>query len=149
MGEDDVPLEGVYQRLAEELLAGFRAEGNVLVTGKDRIEFRPSQLGYEILLGPLRLGETPDNYFLVYLTQLFEGKDDASLQEMRRFSEDKRLVQATELQGTIGFDGREYDVGKRKVGYSRRYFDCSCPDWKYRRKLGGCKHIAALRLLDV
>jgi len=150
MGEEDTSTpRDIYQELAIKILKGYRVEENSIVAGDRRIEFAPAQLGYDIALDGSPLGNTVDNYFLVYLSELFEDRDEDSLDKIRRLSEDKRTLQATELQGTIAPDGRGYDIGDRRVEYSTRYFKCSCPDWKYRRRLGGCKHIAALRILDV
>lgn len=149
MGEGGFPLEGVYQGLSEKILNGYRVEGNHLVVEGEDVEFRTCPIGYEIFLGAQRLGTTTEDFFLVHLTELFEDDDADSLERLRRFADDKRLIQAVELQSTIRAAGREFEIGSHMVGYSRRYFDCDCPDWKFRRKLGGCKHIAALRLLDV
>ena len=95
------------------------------------------------------LYQVVDDHFLVRLTELFEDDDPGALERLKTLSGDKRLIQALELQSTIRSAGKEFRIGTHAVGYSRRYFDCDCQDWKYRRKLGGCKHIAALRLLDV
>ena len=147
--EEPNPPKGIYQELADDILHGYRVEGNSITTGGKRIDFSPSDLGYEISLGGNTLGKTADNYFLTYLSELFEDRDEETLGRIRTLLEDKRTIQATELQGTITSDGRSYDIGGRRVEYSSRYFKCSCPDWKFRRRLGGCKHIAALRILDV
>jgi hypothetical protein len=149
VGDQENPsLEGLHQKLAAKILNGYRIEGNSLFTGGTEVSFEPSEFGYDIRFGSRELGNTSDNYFLVYLTELFEGKDQA-LERLRMLEQDKRTIQATELQGAISADGRGFVVGSRKVGHSARYFQCSCPDWKFRRRLGGCKHIAALRLLDI
>ena len=139
----------VYRDLAKRILKGYDVEVGALVAGGRRVDFTPCEVGYDITLGSLHLGNTVDNYFLVHLTELFEGDDGDALRHFKELSKDKRLLQATELQGSIQREGRSYAVGDRKVGYSSTYFDCTCPDWKYRRRLGGCKHIAALRLFDV
>ncbi len=141
--------EGAYRDLAKGILRGYEVEGRTLIAGGKHVEFTPSEVGYDIHAGPLHLGQTLDNYFLVHLTELFEGEDQDALLRFRKLSKDKRLIQAMELQGSIEREGKLYAVGDRKVGYSSTYFECSCPDWKYRRRLGGCKHIAALRLFDV
>ncbi len=142
-------MEGIYQGLAKDILVGYRIEGESLLTGDRRIDFKPAKLGFDIFLEPIHLGNTADNYFLVYLTELFEGRDREALNRMRQLADDRRTIQATELQGTIERQANGFAVGRREVGYSTRYFKCSCPDWKFRRRLGGCKHIAALRLLEV
>ena len=139
----------VYRDLAKRILKGYDVEGGALIAGGKQVDFTPCEVGYDITLESLHLGNTIDNYFLVRLTELFEGNDGDALQRFRELSKDKRLVQATELQGSIEREGRSYAVGDRMVGYSSTYFECTCPDWKYRRRLGGCKHIAALRLFDV
>jgi hypothetical protein len=150
MIEEDIPTsKDIYQELANSILEEYRVESNAIIAGDRRIEFQPAQLGYDISLDGEYLGNTVDNYFLVYLTELFEDQNEESLGKIRALHEDKRTLQATELQGTITSDGKGYDVGGRRVEYSNRYFKCSCPDWKYRRRFGGCKHIAALRILDV
>jgi hypothetical protein len=150
MVEEDIPAsKDIYQELANDILNEYRVEENAIATGDRRIEFEPAQLGYDITLDGESLGNTVDNYFLVYLSELFEDQDEESLRKIRSLLEDRRTLQATELQGTITSDGKGYEIGGRRVEYSSRYFKCSCPDWKYRRRLGGCKHIAALRILDV
>jgi len=147
--EEAGPAKGTYQELAEDILQGYSVDENAILAGGKRVEFKEAELGYDITLGGTPLGNTVDNFFLVYLTELFEERDVESLGRIRGLLEDRRTLQATELQGSITSDGKNYDIGGRLVKYSTRYFECSCPDWKYRRRLGGCKHIAALRILDV
>jgi hypothetical protein len=147
--EDSNPARGIYQGLADDILHDYVVEGNSIITGGKRIDFSKSELGYDISLEGNPLGNTADNYFLAYLSELFEDRDEESLERIRNLLEDKRTIQATELQGTITPEDRAYDIGGRRVEFSSRYFKCSCPDWKFRRRLGGCKHIAALRILDV
>lgn len=142
-------MEGVYQDLAGKITKGYRTEGNCLIAGDRKVTFKPAEFGLDVFLGSLRLGNTSDNFFLVYLTELFEKRDQESLDRLILLAKDNRTIQATELQMTITSDNNEFRIGKRDVRYSTRYFECSCPDWKYRKRLGGCKHIAALRLLDV
>jgi len=146
-GAHQVP-EGTYAGLARKILKGHRFESDSIVTGNARIDFRPAAVGFDISLDGRRLGNTTDNYFLVYLTELFTDRDQQSLERIRRLAKDARTLQATELQQTVARDAEGFKIGKQIVGYSRRYFQCSCEDWKYRRRLGGCKHIAALRLLE-
>ncbi len=149
MDTDSFPKEGLYLELIEELDRGYEREGNFLIIGGRKIQFQPAEMGYDISMEGLELGNTCDDYFLTYLSELFEGKDDQALKSLRSLSNEKRLIQAMELQSTIRKENRSYMVGTREVGFSRRFYQCTCPDWKYRRKFGGCKHIVALRLLDV
>jgi len=148
-GKERPSVEGVYQDLVRKISPDYKVEGNRLIAGRNTVTFEPSSFGFDIYLDTLFLGNTSDNYFLVYLTELFEKRDEDSLKRLRSLSEDGRTLLATELQGTISHSDHGFKVGKREVLFSARYFVCSCPDWKYRRRLGGCKHIAALRLLDV
>lgn len=147
-GESHPTPEGTYAELAKRILKGHRFESDSIVAGNVRIGFRPASAGFDIFLDGRRLGNTTDNYFLVYLTELFTDRDQESLERIRRLAGDARTLQATELQQTVARDADGFKIGKQRVTYSRRYFQCSCPDWKYRRRLGGCKHIAALRLLE-
>ncbi len=147
-GKDLTAPEGTYSRLARKILKARRFEADSITAGDARVVFRPAAVGFDIFLDGRRLGNTTDNYFLVYLTELFIHRDEDSLERIRGLAEDQRTLQATELQQTVVRDPDGFKVGKQKVGYSRRYFQCSCEDWKYRRRLGGCKHIAALRLLE-
>jgi hypothetical protein len=142
-------VEGAYRDLAKSILKGYEVDGRTLVASGKQVEFTPAEVGYDIRMESLHLGNTLDNYFLVHLTGIFEEDGQDALERFKELSKDKRLIQATELQGSIERKDASYAVGGRTVGYSSTYFECSCPDWKYRRRLGGCKHIAALRLLDV
>jgi hypothetical protein len=147
MGDEESP-EGVYQDLYQKISEGYTVEGEMLIAGGKEVEFEESEMGYDILLDSRPLGRTCDNYFLVYLTELYEGDVPNAMEKLDALAKNKRLIQATELQSQITRDETGFTIGTRSVDYSRRFFRCSCPDWKYRRHLGGCKHIMALRLLD-
>ena len=115
-GAHQVP-EGTYAKLARKILKGHRFESDSIVTGNARIDFRPAAVGFDISLDGRRLGNTTDNYFLVYLTELFTDRDQQSLERIRRLAKDARTLQATELQQTVARDAEGFKIGKQIVGY--------------------------------
>ncbi len=146
--EPSPSLEGVYQKIAKSIKSGFTIEPDRIVIKGGEVIFRQAEFGFDITLDEQYLGNTSDDYFLVYLSELFAHRDRQALERIKSLLSDRRTLQAIELQRSVVREDHSYAVGKRRVSYSATYFSCTCPDWKYRRKLGGCKHIAAIRLLQ-
>ncbi len=147
--EEPAGVEGVYQRIAASIRSGYVKEENRIVTKEGELTFKPAEFGFDVTLNATYLGNTSDDFFLVYLSELYAYGDEAALDRITSLLSEKRTLQALELQRSVRRENHSYLVGKRRVSYSATYFSCTCPDWKYRRKLGGCKHIAAIRLLQV